>query len=68
MIVELANFRSDFTNLPPFQTVLRIQNLPVLLLELPQFRINVEGPPEIRLPLFMTILRKIPAKELLKLV
>lgn len=34
---------------------------PVLLLEFPQLGVDVEGPPKVRLPLFVSILRKISA-------
>lgn len=33
----------------------------MLLLELPQFGVDVKGPPKVRLPLFVSILRKVPA-------
>jgi hypothetical protein len=49
MIVELSDFRCDFSNLPPLEAVSRIEDGPMLLLKLPQLRVDVERPAEVSL-------------------
>lgn len=61
MVVQLSYFGSYFADLPPFETVFGIQNLPVLLLELPQLRVYIESSSKIRLPLFVAVLRQVSA-------
>ncbi len=52
MIVELSDFRCDFSNLPPLEAVSRIEDGPMLLLKLPQLRVDVERPAEVSLKKF----------------
>lgn len=60
MVVELSYFGGDLPDLPTLQTIFSIQYKTMLLLKFPQFRVNVERPSKIRLPLFMTVLWQIP--------
>lgn len=62
MVVELANLGRDLSNLPPFEAKLGVEYLSVLLLELPQFGVDVEGASEVGLPLFVSILGQVSAK------
>lgn len=43
---------------------------PVLLLELPELRVDVKGPPEVTLPLLVSVLRQVaqPVEQLLALL
>jgi hypothetical protein len=59
VVVELANFGRNFTDLPSLEAIFRIQDLSMLLLEFPEFGVDVEGAAKICLPLFVTILRQI---------
>lgn len=68
MVIKLANLRSNFANLPSLQSVFGIQDGTMLLLELPQSCVDIEGAPEICLPLFVPILRQIPEKNTTNLV
>jgi hypothetical protein len=49
MIVELSDFRCDFSDLPSLEAVSRIEDGPMLLLKLPQLRVDVERPAEVSL-------------------
>lgn len=59
MIIKLANFGRNFTDLPSLEAIFRIQDLSMLLLEFPEFRVDVKGAAKICLPLFMAILGQI---------
>lgn len=50
---------------PPY-----LYHSPVLLLELPELRVDVEGPPEVTLPLLVPVLRQVaqPVEQLLTLL
>jgi len=63
VIIELPNFASYFSDLPAFQAVLWVQNHAMLLLELPQLCVNIEGAAEVSLPLPMAVLRQIPVNK-----
>lgn len=63
MVVQLSDLGGYFPNLPPFQAVLGVQDLAVLLLELPQFGVDVEGPSEVRLPLLVPVLGQVPTRS-----
>lgn len=63
MVVKLANLRCNFSNLPTFQTKFRVEDLTVLLLELPELGVNVEGAAKVGLPLLVSVLRKVPGKK-----
>lgn len=69
MVVELADFGSDFSDLPSLESVSRIEHGTVLLLELPQLGVDVKRATEVGLPLFVSVLRQIPeaVEELLGL-
>ena len=43
MIVELSDLGGDLTDLPPLEAVPGVKDDPVLLLELPQLRVDVES-------------------------
>lgn len=63
MIIKLPDLGRDLADLPPLQAVLGVEDHAVLLLELPQLRVDVEGAPEVRLPLFVAVLRQVSAEE-----
>lgn len=69
MVVQLAYFRSDFANLPSLEAIPRVENGTMLLLEFPQLGVDVKGPTEISLPLFVAVLRQVtePVEQLLRL-
>lgn len=67
MIVELSDLGGDLTDLPTFESVLGVQYLSVLLLKLPEFRVNIESSAEVRLPLLVAILGQIPDKHTQKI-
>ena len=56
MVIQLANFGSNFSNLPPLQVIFTIENVSVLLLEFPKFRVNIKCTTKVGLPLFVPIL------------
>ena len=60
VVVELANLGGDLAYLPPLEVVLAVEDVAVLLLELPQLRVDVKGAAEVGLPLLVPILRQIP--------
>lgn len=60
MIIQLSDFASYFSDLPPLQTVLGVEYDAVLLLKLPQFRVHVERASEVGLPLSMAVLGQVP--------
>ena len=43
MIVELSDLGGDLTDLPPLEAIPGVKDDPVLLLELPQLRVDVES-------------------------
>ena len=47
MIVELSDLGGDLTDLPPLEAVPGVKDDPVLLLELPQLRVDVESSPKV---------------------
>lgn len=57
VIVKLADFGGYFTYLPALEVVLRVENVPVLLLEAPKSRISIERRLEVSLPAFVADLR-----------
>ena len=59
MVVELADFGGNFPYLPTFQTIAGIENGPVLLLELPQLGVDVEGAAKVSLPLLVSVLGQV---------
>lgn len=63
MIIQLSNFASYFADLPPLQTVFRVQDQTMLLLKLPQLGVHVERAPEIGLPLAVAVLGQVSAVE-----
>lgn len=63
MIVKLSYFGGNLSDLPPLQSILGVEDLPVLLLELPQFRVNVEGSAKVSLPLLVAILRQVTGRK-----
>lgn len=55
---------------PSLSFTLYLYRSPVLLLELPELRVDVEGPPEVTLPLLVPVLRQVaqPVEQLLALL
>jgi len=49
VVVELSYLGRDLSDLPTLEPVASVQDDPVLLLELPQLRVDVERPAEVRL-------------------
>ena len=70
MVVELPDLRGYLADLPPLEAVPRVQHRPVLLLELPQLRVDVEGAAEVGLPLFVPVLGQVTeaVEKLLRLL
>lgn len=61
VVVELPDLGGDLADLPSLQPVLGVEDLAVLLLELPQLGVDVEGAAEVRLPLLVPVLGQVPA-------
>lgn len=59
MVVELAYFGGNFAYLPAFQIVARVQDVPILLLEAPQFCVCIESCLKMSLPAFVSNLWQI---------
>lgn len=55
MVVELADLGGDLADLPALESVARVERAAVLLLELPQLRVDVERAPEVALPLLVAV-------------
>ena len=49
MVVELSDLGGDLSDLPALEAVAGVEDDAVLLLELPQLRVDVEGSPEVSL-------------------
>ena len=56
MVVQLADLGGDLPDLPPLESVLPVKYGAVLLLELPEARVDVKGAAEVALPLLVSIL------------
>jgi hypothetical protein len=59
MVVELSYLGGNLADLPSFQVIFRVQNVPVLLLKSPQPRVGIESSLKMSLPPFMADLRQI---------
>lgn len=62
MVVELSNLGGNLANLPALETILGVEDLAMLLLKLPQLRVDVKGASKIRLPLLVAVLGKVSEK------
>ncbi len=60
MIIELSNFRRNFTDLPSFQVVPFVQNCTVVLLEFPKLNLFIEIKDFLRTPCVKTLFPLIP--------
>lgn len=63
VIIELSYLGGDLADLPSLQSIFGVKDLSVLLLELPQFRVNVESSAKVGLPLFVSVLRQVSKKH-----
>lgn len=68
VVVELANLGGNLANLPALEAKLGVQYLTVLLLKLPQLRVDVKGASKVRLPLLVAVLWKVSVRGKEKIV